>query len=423
MRVSKGSVARVALAQPAPSEDRRCHLTIAGNNGDMQSNALLVLLIVLLAAGTRLAAEPLPVWDAEPVDLDGRTFVVSPDGDDSAKGDEANPLRTLQAAADRVGPGDTVLVRAGTYTNDGATIPLVIRNGGTTEQWVRFANFPGERPLIEFNSIRGIQVEGASHIVIEGFELDGRSDEVDPDAATKHGEAFEGKDHSQQQFFGVGIRIGTTEGPDPAYPHHVIVRDNIIHDTSGGGISTARADYLLIENNVVFRTSFYTPWGGSGISVWQNHNFDERDDVYRVVVRGNRCFDNDNKVKFWMMDSFSDGNGIILDALRNSQENIVGDGYTKPYSGRVLVTGNACWNNGGRGVNIYESDHIDVIDNVLIRNSTRSNSSGEIELGRTVDVRIVDNVIEAGEGKRAIGGYEFEDVTIEGNVVEGAVEE
>lgn len=366
--------------------------------------------------------------DIAEVGLTGRTLIAAPDGKPDAAGTEADPL-TLQAAADQTQPGDTVLARGGVYTNGSETFAaLNIQNPGTAENWIRYANFPGETPVIRFDSLRGIRIEGASYLMIEGFEIDGQSDKVDPKAALEHAENFTGEDHSQTQFFGVGIRLSTSEPPsDPApegwersLPHHIIVRGNKIHHTSGGGIATARADYVLIENNEVFKTSFYTPWGGSGISIWQSANHDDRQDVYRTVIRNNVCYQNDNKVKFWMIQKFSDGNGIILDALHNSQEEIIGDGYTTAYNGRVLVVNNLCFLNGGRGVNVYESDHIDIVHNTLHLNAQRDNIQNEIELGRTHHTRIFNNIINVADGKQAIGGYQSSDITINHNLIHGS---
>ncbi|MCI0702666.1 MAG: hypothetical protein L0241_16400, partial [Planctomycetia bacterium] len=44
------------------------------------------------------------------------TFYVATTGSDSALGGSTTPWRTLQHAADEVQAGDTVIVRAGTYT-------------------------------------------------------------------------------------------------------------------------------------------------------------------------------------------------------------------------------------------------------------------------------------------------------------------
>src|SRR5690606_14013161 len=45
----------------------------------------------------------------------GAEFYVAPNGNNAATGTSAAPWRTLQHAADRVGPGDRVVVRAGEY--------------------------------------------------------------------------------------------------------------------------------------------------------------------------------------------------------------------------------------------------------------------------------------------------------------------
>ena len=380
------------------------------------ASALALTLAVTPVAA--LAAEELPV-DIEAVGLTGRTIHVAPDGDDDADGSEASPMRTLQAAADAVEPGDTVLVREGVYEDVDDTIPLQITKGGTEENWVRFANYPGEVPTIDFDALRGIEVQGADYVVIEGFEVVGPSADVDPEAATEHAEGYEGNTHTPTHFFSVGIRVSTRNDDPDDYSHHVIVRDNRIRDTSGGGIATARADYLLIEDNHVTGTSFYTPWGGSGISVWQSTNHDDRTDVYRTVVRGNTSAYNDNKVKFWMIGKFSDGNGIIIDALRNTQPELLSGAEPTPYSGRVLVADNLCHDNGGRGINLYESDNIDIFRNTLRNNARRDNIQQEVEFGRSENVVLRHNLIVPADDRRAFGGYEYDDLTFEENLILG----
>ena len=42
-------------------------------------------------------------------------FYVGPGGDDTHPGTEAQPLATIQAAANKLQPGDTLLIRGGTY--------------------------------------------------------------------------------------------------------------------------------------------------------------------------------------------------------------------------------------------------------------------------------------------------------------------
>ena len=295
-----------------------------------------------------------------------------------------------------------------------------VRAQGSPNRWIRIANFPGEKPVIQFNSQRGFLLMGVRFLVVEGLEFYGESDLLNATDAFNYAESFNNDDRPRiSKYFGVGLKMLANESG--AYPHHVIIRNCRVHHTAGGGIATERADYLLIENNEIFETSRFSPWEESAISIWESLNQDDRDDIYRTVIRGNRCYLNDNEVRFWMSGIFSDGNGIILDALRIDQQ-VLKDGYHEPYSGRVLVTANVCFQNGGRGVNVYESDRIDIVGNTLIHNSQRDGSKFEIELGRTRGVRILGNVIVPVPHQPAVGGYDFEEVLFEDNLGSGPSE-
>lgn len=355
-------------------------------------------------------------YDIQEKGLTGKTYYISNEGNDSNSGSKSAPFKTIGHAGKQLKPGDTLLIRGGEYTNNNTHAVADIRAQGTAENWIRIANYPGETPIIRFDSLRGLLFTGVRYIVVEGLQFDGRSYELDAQEAHDHAEAFKGEDFSQNHYFGVAIRVegaGTIE----TFPHHIIVRNNHIHDTSGGGVAFARADYILVEKNIIYRTSFYSPWGESAISAWQNANHDDRRDVYRTILKDNICFLNDNKVDFWILDTPSDGNGIILDALGTENFGILKDGYNKPYTGRVLVANNICFYNGGRGVNIYESNDIDVINNTLIENSLRDNSNYEIELGRTANSRIINNIMHVADGQKAMGGYEYKEILSDFNVI------
>lgn len=377
----------------------------------------IAILVGLSCAATVAAKEegmlPIPI---EAIGTNGRTFHVSPEKGRPGDGSEQLPFRSLQRGVDHLKPGDTLLLRGGIYENDNPDAIAVATCNGEPKKWIRIANYEDEQPLLKFDSQRALILQGVSYVVVEGLEIDGRSYEIDRDEAFAYAEAFENTGERESKYFGVGIRVEGGENQD--YSHHVIVRNNRIHHTSGGGIAAARTDYLLIEGNEVFETSYYSPWGESGISVWESSNHDDAQDVYRTVIRDNVCYRNDNRVKFWIMDFCSDGNGIILDALRTNQD-ILKDGYSEPYSGRILVANNRCFENGGRGINLYESNSMDLVGNTLLRNSQRENSKYEIEIGRVKDCLIQGNVIVARRDKCTIGGYEYENVEVLDNLLSG----
>ena len=112
-------------------------------------------------------------WLTVAAPLAAAVFHVAPPpaGSDANPGTEALPWATLQHAADSVGPGDTVLVRAGDYTG------FQLTTSGAPGARIVFRAFPGERPaIVADNPVTpdGINLEGASHVTIEGFRVDAR---------------------------------------------------------------------------------------------------------------------------------------------------------------------------------------------------------------------------------------------------------
>jgi Right handed beta helix region/Protein of unknown function (DUF1565) len=73
------------------------------------------------------------------------TLYVATTGNDSNPGTASQPLRTIQAAADKVQPGQVVLVRGGVYYER----VINLRRGGTPTAPVTFQAAPGERVVID----------------------------------------------------------------------------------------------------------------------------------------------------------------------------------------------------------------------------------------------------------------------------------
>lgn len=188
----------------------------------------LLLPLLLLQTGIRVTA--------------AATFHVAPTGLDSNAGTEAAPWRTIQKAANTLAPGDTVLIRGGTY-NETVTINV---SGSAAGGPVVFRNYPGEFPIIDGTGLivpagdTGlILVIDKAHLIIEGLELRSYI------TATKN-------------RVPVGINLRGTS-------HHVELRKNRIHHietnyagSSGGdahGIAvygtsaTASIHHLVIEGN------------------------------------------------------------------------------------------------------------------------------------------------------------------------------
>ncbi|HET8945447.1 MAG TPA: right-handed parallel beta-helix repeat-containing protein [Candidatus Polarisedimenticolia bacterium] len=101
-------------------------------------------------------------------DREPRTWQVSPTGRDGASGEAAAPLRSIQEAVDRAGPGDTILLQAGIYSE-----PVLFDHGGlegkpitlrAAERWK--AILDGARRHDDL-----IRIEKAPFVVIEDLEI------------------------------------------------------------------------------------------------------------------------------------------------------------------------------------------------------------------------------------------------------------
>lgn len=148
-----------------------------------------------------------------------RHFHVAPHGDDANSGQSNAPLRTLQRAADLARAGDTVLVHAGVYRGG-----VVLRFSGEPERPIVFKAAPGQRPVVDGAGRGRIELQSREGwrrpigwIQVEGFEVTNGWD---------------------------GIKFYNA--------HHVLLRNNFIHDNLNQGI-LGNGHHLRIEGNIIAR--------------------------------------------------------------------------------------------------------------------------------------------------------------------------
>ena len=75
-----------------------------------------------------------------------------------------------------------------------------------------------------------------------------------------------------------------------------------------------------------------------------------------------------------------------------------------PYTGRTYIANNIVHDNGGRGIHVYSSDHVDVVNNTSYNNMLTSSPWiiwGEFDSFRSSDVNFVNNVAVNLNGKDA----------------------
>jgi hypothetical protein len=238
-----------------------------------------------------------------------RTFYVDPAGNDSASGSSTTPWRTLQKAANTVRAGDLVIVRAGHYAG------LYLTTSGTATDPITFRGEPGaivdtQNPTTQ----DGINLEGASYVVIEGFTVTGV-----PRA---------------------GIRS--------VLNHHVVIRGNTGDLNGRWGILTGFSDDILIEDNVMSRSQ-----AEHGIYVSNSGD--------RPVIRGNVVWGNNANGIHMNGDLSQGGDGIISDAL--VEDNVISNNGVAGGSGincdgvqNSVFRNNLLYGNHASGISLYRID-------------------------------------------------------------------
>ena len=237
------------------------------------------------------------------------TYYVDGRGDDGAAGTEAAPWRTLQHAAERVGAGDTVIARAGTYRG------FDLRASGTEEAPLRFLGEDGA--IINLDNPEtpdGINIENASWVEIEGFTITNVSR--------------------------AGIRAAECGA--------VTLRRNRIDAVGTWGIFTGFCDDLLIVDNVV---------SGAG----RQHCIYASNSGDRPIIRGNQTFECRQSGIQLNGDASEGGDGVISGAV--IEENVIHhsgeeggaainlDGVTG-----AVIRNNLLYENRANGISVFRID-------------------------------------------------------------------
>jgi hypothetical protein len=210
------------------------------------------------------------------------TYYVAPNGNDNNPGAFDRPWHSIQAAANRLVAGDTLLIREGNYEEK-----IVIRRGGDRGHPITYKAYPGEAPVLNGANLNIekwsgiIEIDGADFIKLEGLEIANsayRGISIINDAI--HLTLINLDIHNNGAEAGILV-----EGA--ASPAYSIIKGCKIYNNTRSGIAlwTATGGYWLIEENVVYGNLGKDNWDGIQVGGYNAAS-------HHVVVRNNVVYDN-----------------------------------------------------------------------------------------------------------------------------------
>ena len=387
--------------------------------------------------------------------MSSQDYYVDDQGNDSNPGSESLPFRTINKAIEAVEAGGTIYVMDGIYRNENAGVPLISFYEDSTQQdsagnnyvysngenlnnphvvtinkagneidgYITLKNYPNHSPKIIFDGQGGIKLgPNANYVIVEGFEVEGPSQSITYAQAIMNRrnritlkESLNQNNNNYSYFSGKGI----WGGYDPH--HHIIIRNNVVHDTPGSGIRFNDSDHITIENNTIYNTTWWTSSASSAVVFAETISISEEDntDEIKMIIRGNTVYNNWNRIPFYM-SSFPDNAQPPSEDYGSAGYSTILDGQglyvtrSDPnYNGTFLFENNLCVNNGKNGINFDRSN----ASSALIRNNTIY-FNGAHDLVQNISVSVEGNPRHGGQKVAGIKANYVKKVTVVNNIVE-----
>ena len=385
----------------------------------------------------------------------GQDYYVDDQGNDSNPGSESSPFRTINKAIEAVAAGGTIYVMDGIYRDESAGVPLVSfyedhtqqdsagnnhvysnsenlnnphvvtinKAGNETDGYITIKNYPNHSPKIIFDGQGGIKLgPNVNYVIVEGFEVEGPSQSITYTQAIMNRrnritlkESINQNNNNHSYFSGKGIWGGYDDH------HHIIIRNNVVHDTPGSGIRFNDSDHITIENNTVYNTTWWTSSASSAVVFAETISISEEDntDEIKMIIRANTVYNNWNRIPFYM-SSFPDNAQPPNGNYGNAGYSTILDGQglyvtrSDPnYNGTFLFENNLCVNNGKNGINFDRSN----ASSALIRNNTIY-FNGAHDLVQDISESVEGNPRHGGQKVAGIKANYVNNVTVVNNIVE-----
>lgn len=347
----------------------------------------------------------------------GSTYYVATDGDDAQAGTEENPWKTPAFGSRQLQPGDTLVIKGGTYSLETFEDRLT-PSRGTENAWITIKGKNGSTPALEGknNLFAAVDISGSGYIQIENLEIRSAPGEILRDGITGTEGDVEGvvlKDlhvhhlnefglnmgdvHDLQvvdcvfEYCGFGA-VGGPRGENGGW-RHVVIRGSSLsysgHFYTGGTNPYERPDGFGIESSngpveIYDCTAEHNLGDGLDSKARNTH-------IHHCIAANNRC----DGVKLW-----GGGSKVVNTLIYGTGD---GDPSSSLWAGIVIGTDeeNASFevvnvtlhdNVQRRGYPIYVQYDESAVISVLMKNTIISGGHGHAYFGDSVELTAEYNI-------------------------------
>jgi parallel beta-helix repeat protein len=213
-----------------------------------------------------------------PITSDGHVvYYVAPNGNDNNPGTLTSPWRTLSKAAEMIEPGVLVYLRGGIYRE-----AVEFSRSGTHDYPIKILAYQGETPIIDGNNydlphqdggalleisgnyiyVSGLEVRYSSYVGVLVNGSHSTANKINAHHNLHSGMRISGNysvieysnvwSNDMQNYNGKYSSGDSTALTASRHPTNAIIRNNIVRENWGIGLSTYEADGTIIEGNIVY---------------------------------------------------------------------------------------------------------------------------------------------------------------------------
>jgi parallel beta-helix repeat protein len=269
------------------------------------------------------------------------TYFIAPNGSFNSDGLTTNTPTIFSNVEYKLVPGDVLVFKDGTY-NFTQTTYIYQKGGMANYITIKAENkhgaiLVGNGLANNTNDYGVFYIYGSTKIIVDGFVFTRPVGSLDK---------------------APGIRVSNAS-------QFVTVRNCVSYNNGAGGFTSEGCDNIIFEDNIAHDNCSRNPINTSGFSMYKQQVLNNSTEEYGCIIRRNISYHNYCDLSYvYENESFptpTDGNGIIIDLF----DNIGGTPYLK----KTLVENNVCFDNGGKGIQVYKSSKVAVINNTTYHNN------------------------------------------------------